>query len=211
MKKKPLFSSILLSTILFSTGCTQQHLSTNKETPSTPVVESFNNVETNEPSIETPTPTPTTSSGEVHQLSTVQGETITVIENGNIGFKFPQFAGKVIIFQIFGKECEFCSEELPIINQIKRQYGSRLQVVSIQAQEKMTPSELHNIINTNQIDYPIIEGGDARSLLRFITQTYGWNGILPYILILKDGATEYSFADGGVGYKELQESVASLL
>jgi len=40
--------------------------------------------------------------------------------------------------------------------------------------------------------------------------TYGWTGILPYMLIIKNGVTEYSFS-GAVSHQELDEAVRSLI
>jgi len=153
----------------------------------------------------------TSSNGVAHQLTSLQGETITIIENGNIGFDFPQFQGKIIIFEIFGKDCEYCLEEAPIINRIKREFSGRVEVVAIQAQGRIPPSLASTMLSQQNINYPVIEGDDAKELLRFLAETYGWTGILPYILLVKDGTTEHTFPDGGVGYEELKESIENLL
>ncbi len=215
MKKKLLFPTLLLSSILLHTGCMQkQFIETNEESTLQSNQPTINHTPTHHTPINHPTLVPPPSSsitGTAHQLQTIQGQPITVVENGNVGFKFPQFAGKIIIFQIFGKDCEYCFEEMPIITRIKSQYGSRVEVVAIQAQDRMSPSEASNIMSQHHINYPIIEGDDAQDLLRFLTETYGWTGILPYILLIKDGVTEYNFSDGGVSYQEFRESIESLL
>jgi thiol-disulfide isomerase/thioredoxin len=158
-----------------------------------------------------PNPPSSISNGVNHQLPTIQGETITIIENGNVGFDFPQYKGKIIVFEIFGKDCEYCVEEMPIINRIKRDFPNRVKVIAIQGQDRMSPSIASNILHQHNINYPIIEGDDAKEILRFLADTYAWRGILPYILLIKDGTTEYTFPDGGVGYEELRESIETLL
>ncbi len=198
MKKKLLLPSILLSHMLLSTACIQKqstHINSTSNSSST---------------IQTTTSSPSIN-GIAHQLPTTQGDSITIVENGNVGFDFPQYRGKIIIFQIFGKDCEYCIEEMPIINRVKNEFSSRIEVIGIQAQERMSPSIASNILRQHNINYPVIEGDDAKDILRFLADTYAWRGILPYTLLIKDGTTEYTFPDGGVGYQELKESIESLM
>lgn len=198
MKKKLLLPSILLSHMLLSTACMQKqstHINSTSNSSST---------------IQTTTSSPSIN-GIAHQLPTTQGDSITIVENGNVGFDFPQYRGKIIIFQIFGKDCEYCIEEMPIINRVKNEFSSRIEVIGIQAQERMSPSIASNILRQHNINYPVIEGDDAKDILRFLADTYAWRGILPYTLLIKDGTTEYTFPDGGVGYQELKESIESLM
>ena len=222
MKNKLIVPTILLSYMLLCTACAQKqsqkysienisqisnssNISPTYDAPvaTTPTVTTTNNYNH--------APTPTTIDGINHQLPTLQGDTITIIENGNVGFDFPQYKGKIVIFEIFGKDCEYCVEEMPIINKIKREFPNRVKIVAIQGQDRMSPSIAANILHQHNIHYPIIEGDDAKDILRFLADTYAWRGILPYILLIKDGTTEYTFPDGGVGYQELRESIESLL
>lgn len=150
------------------------------------------------------------SSSNALQLQTIHGDAISIGERSN-GFTFPQYQGKIILLQIFGKECEFCFEEMPIINKMRSQFGSQLQVIAIQGQERMSPSESSALINRFNMNYPIIEKEEARDILVSIGSTYNWTGSLPLLLLIKDGVTEYTFSDGGVSYNELRESIQSLL
>ena len=186
--KKALLTSLLL--IAFNSGCTIPNNSNTSVTRNAPP-----------PSIRT--------SSVYHQLQTVQGPIVTVGERSN-GFTFPQYEGKVVLLQIFGKECQFCFEEMPIIRNLNIKYGQQLQVIAIQAQDPMSKATASNLINRFQMYYPIIERDNASELLFFMRRTYGWNGILPYILLIKNGVTEYSFK-GKVSQQELDESVRSLI
>jgi len=206
MRKKLLLPSILLSNILLYTACSQIQPTNMTHTTSNQSAVATNNHTTPMDNFSS-----TSSNGVAHQLTSLQGETITIIENGNIGFDFPQFQGKIIIFEIFGKDCEYCLEEAPIINRIKREFSGRVEVVAIQAQGRIPPSLASTMLSQQNINYPVIEGDDAKELLRFLAETYGWTGILPYILLVKDGTTEHTFPDGGVGYEELKESIENLL
>jgi len=219
MKKKLLLPTILLTHMFLSTACVQKQPTTINNvstTPSTvqtttyhtPTPETVTSIEPSIDEYQTPTPS---ANGITHQLPTIQGNSITIIENGNVGFDFPQYRGKIVIFEIFGKDCEYCVEEMPIINRIKNEFSDRVEVVAIQGQDRMSPSIASSILRQHNINYPVIEGDDAKDILRFLADTYAWRGILPYILLIKDGTTEYTFPDGGVGYQELKESIQTLL
>ncbi|HHD75673.1 MAG TPA: hypothetical protein ENK95_02470 [Campylobacterales bacterium] len=144
-----------------------------------------------------------------HQLKTVQGSMLLISEKSN-GFVFPQFENQIVLLQIFGKECEYCFEDMPFIQHLQSKYGSKLKVIALQAQEKMSDSKAQNIIQQFQLNYPIIDRDEGESLLRFINKTYGWSGILPYFLLVKEGITEYSFS-GNINKQEFEEAIQSLL
>jgi thiol-disulfide isomerase/thioredoxin len=146
--------------------------------------------------------------GSTHTLMSIRGKTINIIERPR-GFIFPDYKDKVIILELFGKKCPHCLREIPVIDKIRRQYRGRLEVIAIQAQDRMTRSEAKAYINGNGIRYPIIEGEDAKNLQYFIQQTYGWTGILPYTLVIKDGITQLSYS-GEVDYEEFKKDIDSL-
>jgi thiol-disulfide isomerase/thioredoxin len=216
MYKKLLLPTIGITYMLLSTACVQKEFpssinTTSIETPDYNTPQNITPIELTQNENNYQENSTLSISGKTHQLPTVQGDSITIIENGNIGFDFPQYRGKVIIFEIFGKDCEFCVEEMPIINRIKKEFPTQVEVIAIQGQDRMSPSTATNLLEEHHINYPIIEGEDATEVLTFLADTYAWRGILPYILLVKDGTTEYTFPDGGVGYQELKESVNSLL
>jgi len=152
--------------------------------------------------------TKSSSNGSEHILQSVRGKTITIIERKN-GFIFPQYKNKVVILEIFGKNCPHCHKQIPILKRIRNRHRGRLEIVAIQSQGRMSRREARNYINRNGIRYPIVEGDDTTNLLYFIQTTYGWTGILPYILVVKDGVTEFSYS-GEVDYSEIGHDVDSL-
>jgi hypothetical protein len=99
---------------------------------------------------------------------------------------------------------------MPFIQNMHQKYAQGLSLIALQAQEKMTPLVAQNIIQKFQMNYPIIDRDEASNLLVFIKNTYNWNGILPYTLLIKNGVTEYSFA-GQVEHQEFEEAIRSLL
>jgi len=152
--------------------------------------------------------TKSSSNGSEHILQSVRGKTITIIERKN-GFIFPQYKNKVVILEIFGKNCPHCHKQIPILKRIRNRHRGKLEIVAIQSQGRMSRSEARNYINRNRIRYPIVEGDDTTNLLYFIQTTYGWTGILPYTLVIKDGVTEFSYS-GEVDYSEIGHDVDSL-
>jgi len=160
------------------------------------------------PQRETSTP-PASTAGASHQLRTVQGGTIAIQERSN-GFVFPQYNNKIVLLQIFGKECEYCLKEMPMLAQVQQQYAGNLQIIALQAQDPMSPATASMLIQQHQMYYPVIDKEEAGDLLYFLQQTYGWTGILPYTLLIKNGVTQFSFF-GEVSPQELNEAIQSLL
>jgi len=192
--KKALLTTLLI--IALNSGCTVP-------------ISTQNNPTNTHTTRGTPPPSSTTNAHYYHQLRTVQGPIVTVGERGN-GFIFPQYQGKIVLLQIFGKECKFCFEEMPIIRNIRTRYAQNLQVIALQAQDPMSRTTASNLIHRFQMYYPIVDRNNASNLLLFIRKTYGWNGILPYTLLIKNGITEYSFK-GKIEQQELEESIRTLL
>ena len=143
------------------------------------------------------------SGGNMHSLKSIQGQNIQVGERSN-GFTFPNHPGKVIILEMFGKNCPHCIKEIPTLKRIKQRYGNRVEVIAIHSQGILSPSAGRRFINQHRVNYPITDGSRATELQYFIQNTYGWTGVLPFTMVIKDGQTERSFG-GEVSYKELRE------
>jgi len=151
----------------------------------------------------------TPQKGEVHTLKSIRGKVIH-IEKQPKGYRFPEYIGKIIILEMFGKDCPHCLNEIPIIKKIRNRYKGKLEVIAIQSQDRMSKFTARNYINRYKIRYPIIEGEDATNLQYSIQETFGWTGILPYILILKNGVVEYIYS-GEVSYGDLQRDIDEIL
>jgi thiol-disulfide isomerase/thioredoxin len=223
---------ILLSVVLFNAGCIQNLFSINaeKKQPTiisqnttqpkkryreykNPDVECNDDLTVKKSNCDKGTISETElkhrpKNGDTHVLKSIRGKVIHIIERPN-GFLFPEYNNKIIILEMFGKDCPHCLRELPIIDKIRRRYRGRLEVIAIQSQGRMTRFRARAYINGHRIRYPIIEGDDATNLQYFIQKTYGWTGILPYTLIVKDGITEFVYS-GEVDYKDIKRDIDSL-
>ena len=74
----------------------------------------------------------------------------------------------------------------------------------------MSKFTARDYINRYKIKYPIIEGEDATNLQYSIQETFGWTGILPYPIVIKNGVVEYIYS-GEVSYKDLQKDINEII
>jgi len=232
MKKNALVKlSILSSILLFNSGCvfglfkdspkvTKSHKVMPTSNITTP---NFNNIATecsddinkvsacNKGRIKSTELKPkiVTRVGEIHKLKSFQGKPITIIERKN-GYIFPQFKNKIIILKMFGKNCSHCIKEIPIMNSLRQKYGRNLEIIAIQVEGKMSPFQAKAFIRRHHIKYPVISGETATNLQYNVQNTYGWTGILPFIMVIKNGVTEFSYK-GEVSSRELNRDIKSLI
>jgi len=148
------------------------------------------------------------SGGTMHSFKSVQGSSIKIGERKN-GFTFPNHPGKVVIIEMFGRTCPHCIKEIPTLKKLKRKYGSKLEVIGIHSQGIMGKSNAQRFISQYRVNYPIIDSTNATDLQYFIQNTYGWTGVLPFTMVIKDGVTEGSLS-GEASYKELKEIIDPL-
>jgi thiol-disulfide isomerase/thioredoxin len=207
MKQNFILSSILLSSLLFNTGCMEKiQPIIPTSIPSESIVEEVNETTSNSPTVENTTPIPPPTPYKTRQMKTVQGGMITIREN-NISFDFPEYRGKIVLVQIFGKECKYCFEELPTVNKIQEAYRDKLSVIAIQGQPPMTQEKAFELIRQHDMNYPIIDQDEAKSILLFLRDIYDWRGILPYILLVKDGQIEQVFQGADKSFEEISEGI----
>jgi len=191
MKKKVFLSSLVI--LFMMNGCAVAN-----STYETPSLSSTNISSLN-----------SNSNAKIHALSAVGGGEILIQETKN-GFLFPQFKDKIVILEIFGKDCPHCLKQMPILNAIKSSNPHKIEIIGIHAQEPMNNSEIEKLFSQHNIHYPIIDGQQSHNLQYFIRDTYGWDGTMPYILIIKNGLTEFSYS-GETDFRELQNNIQSIL
>jgi thiol-disulfide isomerase/thioredoxin len=147
--------------------------------------------------------------GEIHKLRSIQGKKVLIVER-KTGFIFPQHKNKVVILQMFGKNCSHCIKEMPIMGKLYRKYRNKLEIIAVQVEDKMSPREAKRLLRKYHIQYPVIPGDDATNLQYNVQSTYGWTGVLPYTLVIKDGVTEFTYP-GEVSYNEINKDIRSIL
>jgi thiol-disulfide isomerase/thioredoxin len=151
----------------------------------------------------------TPTGGEVHKLKSFQGHNITIVERSN-GYLFPEFKNKIVILEMFGKNCSHCIKEMPVMNKLHSKYRGKLEIIALQVEGKMSNMQANALIRRHKIKYPLIQGDTATNLQYHVQNTYGWTGILPFIMVIKNGVTEFTYR-GQVSYKEINNDIRSIL
>jgi len=151
----------------------------------------------------------TPTGGEVHKLRSFQGKNITIVERSN-GYIFPELKNKVVILEMFGKNCSHCIKEMPIMNKLHRKYRGKLEIIALQVEGEMSSMQAQALIRRHKIQYPVISGKTATNLQFHVQNTYGWTGILPFIMVIKNGVTEFTYR-GQVSYKEINRDIRSII
>ena len=200
MKKRLLLLPFIMTTLLY-TGCVPK---------TSPRVVQIDSVPTPPPSTNLPQernlPLSTFS---YHKFQTVQGPKLTIGES-HTGFLFPNFKGKIILLEIFGQDCPHCLNELPSINNLFSKYRQRLQVVALQVQEPMSRGKANSLIRQFNMNYPIIDREEANDLMYGLKKSYEWNGVLPFILLIKNGVTQEVFR-GEKSQQRIERAIKELL
>lgn len=145
----------------------------------------------------------------IHNLKSIQGHKIT-IEERSTGYFFPEFQNRIVVLEMFGKNCSHCIREMPTMRKLKRRYRNHIEIVALQVEGKMSKREARRLIKRHKITYPIIPGESAKALQFHVQSTFGWTGILPFIMVIKDGVTEFTYR-GEVSYNRINKDILSLL
>jgi len=108
------------------------------------------------------------------------------------GFVSPaDFSGKTILLNFWATWCAPCREEMPMLMELQRMYGSDgLQVIGIALDDAQN---VRDFVSTYGISYPVLVGSEDV----FATSTaYGNSeGVLPYsVLIDKAGIVRWQYA-----------------
>jgi thiol-disulfide isomerase/thioredoxin len=212
MKKQLILSSILLSPLLLNIGCTEQNQPTINRTDaplisSPPIKEEIDITLDDSPQIVPPSVTPYQPVlSEIHQMHSVQGDTISIQEH-NRGLLFPDYPDRVVLIQVFGKECPYCFQEMPIINKIQDAYPEKVSVIAVQAQKPMSKERAFELIREHNMNYPVIDHDEAEKILIFLRDVYEWRGILPYIMLLKNGQIEHIYKGSDKSFEEISEGI----
>jgi thiol-disulfide isomerase/thioredoxin len=208
MTKQLIPSSILLSSLLLTTGCVQesQPIISNTSPISVSPIKEEVHLEPSSPEIDPPYQ-PVLS--EIHHMKSVQGQTISIQEHRR-GFVFPQYKEKIVLIQIFGKDCPYCFEEMPVINRIQNAYRDKLSVIAIQGQSPMSKETAFQLISEHNMNYPIIDQDEAKNILVFLRDVYEWRGILPYILLIKNGLIEQVFEGADNPFEKISKGIDAI-
>ena len=117
------------------------------------------------------------------------------------------YSGKTILINFWATWCAPCRQEMPMLMDLQRQYGSHgLQVIGIALDDA---ESVRSFVKTYGISYPILVGSEDV----FTTSVEYGNeeGVLPYsVLIDKSGVVRWHYA-GIIQHKEITNLLSDLL
>lgn len=97
--------------------------------------------------------------------------TLKDVANGQT-YTLRQFRGQVVVVNFFTYLCKPCKEEMPILNQLDREYKGRgFQVIGIGLGSK--PEELLSVAQQLGLSYPVLMGNDE------VSQAFGKVDFVP--------------------------------
>jgi peroxiredoxin len=117
------------------------------------------------------------------------------------------YTGKTILVNFWATWCAPCRQEMPMLMDLQREYGSHgLQVIGIALDDAQS---VRSFVDTYGISYPILVGSEDV----FTTSVAYGNeeGVLPYsVLIDKKGVVRWYYA-GIIQHKEIASLLSELL
>ncbi|MGB5486277.1 MAG: TlpA disulfide reductase family protein [Lysobacterales bacterium] len=117
------------------------------------------------------------------------------------------FSGKTILINFWATWCAPCRQEMPMLMDLQRQYGSRgLQVIGIALDDVQS---VMSFVDTYGISYPILVGSED---VFTTSAAYGnEEGVLPYsVLVDKTGVVRWHYA-GIIQHGEISNLLSDLL
>jgi len=131
-------------------------------------------------------------------LKTANKGTIEVKEVKN-GVKFQGFDGKVTVLTFIAYNGRPCLHLIEILNELKEEHKD-FNVFAVEMR-KLKGEKLKEFAKNKKIDFPIIGYENAKDFTHYIAQKAGWNGSMPFILIINKKG-EVKFVQLGVIPKE---------
>lgn len=130
-----------------------------------------------------------------------------LVSNAGVLVTPADFSGKTILINFWATWCAPCRQEMPMLMDLQRQFGSSgFQVIGIALDDAQS---VRNFVKTYGISYPILVGSEDV----FTTSTaYGNDeGVLPYsVLIDKTGVIRWHYA-GIIQHEQISSLLSDLL
>jgi hypothetical protein len=71
----------------------------------------------------------------------------------------------------------------------------------------MSKERAFELIRQHDMNYPIIDQNEAKKILVFLRDTYNWRGMLPYILLIKNGQIEQVFKGADNSFEKISQGI----
>ncbi len=146
----------------------------------------------------------TAGSGDNFTLTTIDGKQIE-FEGTPEGLKVKGAEGKVVFLEFWGTRCPPCKMSIPHYINLTKKYKDKLKMIAIEVQE-MNPDVVKSFVKERGINYDVITYNVARNFVNYISRRSGWQGAIPFLIIL-DGKGNVVTMQAGL----LQESALANL
>jgi len=145
-----------------------------------------------------------------YALTTSDNRVINVEDTKN-GLLFKEYQGKVIFLVLFGHNCPPCRTEIPELIELKNKYKDKFEIVGIEVQG-YGKEQLENFRKQEGINYNTISIAEVNNLnfLRDIKNRSGWEGAIPFLIIIDKNGDVKDVIEGLASKKMLEERIKEL-
>ncbi len=127
-------------------------------------------------------------------LQTIDGKTLHVQGLKN-GLLFKELKGKVVFLEFWGTHCPPCLMSIPHYIDLNKKYKEKMAMVAIEVQAT-PPEALKAFVKAKGINYNVVSYNNAPGFIDYVMLRTGWEGSIPYLIILDP---EGGFVTGQVG------------
>lgn len=112
--------------------------------------------------------------------------------------KLSDYAGKIIILDFMGTDCPTCEDAIPVLKEIKQQYGEEVVILSIAIESKQ---QLRDFKSQHNANWQFLRDPDGKVFQDYV-ETY-----IPTIVIFdKNGEMIYK-KEGGASLEIIEEKI----
>ena len=101
--------------------------------------------------------------------------------------------------------------EIPHLVALKKKYGSRIGIIGMHVQQRMTEGERYLLQKRLGFNYPIYEYLDNVGFVQYVGSRAGFNGSIPFNIIFDGKGNVVDIIPGYVGEKDLESIFSQLL
>ncbi len=110
-----------------------------------------------------------------------------------------QLKGKILFLKVFGWNCKYCQKEIPELIKLKNKFKTSFDTIAIESQEYSMDESL-NFIEKYHINYNVLEGEKHQDFLKYLKDTYKWNGVIPLTIVIDGKGKVLAFEAGYKSY-----------
>lgn len=115
------------------------------------------------------------------------------------------FKGKIVLVSFFASWCRSCLEEIPLLKKMQKRFADKDFVLLAIAVDKENISGLKNLIQKQNINYPVLLADEA------VKKDFGGIAILPTMFLVDREGKLYKKYSGHIARDSLNRDIRQLL